>query len=333
MALGWNGRCSPEWTWKRSTPTGYEATASDGLLFERGDALALVAGALDGLDAGHGSVVALEGPYGSGKSAVLEAAALLARERGYELLSAQGRELERELELGVALQLFESRVAAARGAERERLIQGPARAALPLFDTGPSAGETEAAGSLVHGLYRLAANLAADGPLVLAIDDVDMADAATLQFLLYLVGRLEPLPVVLVLGLGSAVVGVAADLLEEVLAHPATRRYRVSPLSERGTAAWLRASFFPDADDAFCAAVHESAGGVPWLVGELSRELASAGRFACRGRDRAGSQRRPPSRWPPPSCGAHARSTPAPPRCSRRRPCSAREPSSAMRRC
>jgi DNA-binding CsgD family transcriptional regulator len=259
------------------TPTAHEATASDGLLYERGDALALVSGALDGLDAGHGSVVALEGPYGSGKSALVEAAARLARERGHELLSAQGRELERDLELGVALQLFESRVAAARGPERERLIQGPARAALPLFDTGPSAGETEAAGSLVHGLYRLAANLAGEGPLVLAIDDVDMADAATLQFLLYLVGRLEPLPVVVVLGLGSAVVGVAADLLDEVLAHPATRRYRVSPLSADGTAAWLRASFFPDADDAFCAAVHESTGGVPWLVGELSRELASAG--------------------------------------------------------
>jgi DNA-binding CsgD family transcriptional regulator len=259
------------------TPTEYEATASHGLLLERADALALVAGALDGLDAGHGSVVALDGPFGSGKSAVMEAAARLARDRGFELLSARGRELERDLELGVALQLFESRVAGARGAERERLLKGPAHAALPLFDAGPAAGESQAAGSLVHGLYRLAANLAADRPLVLAIDDVDMSDAATLRFLLYLVGRLEPLPVVVVLGLGSAVVAVAADLLEEVLAHPATRRYRVAPLSPGGTTSWLRDSFFPDASDGFCAAVHESTGGVPWLVGELSRELASAG--------------------------------------------------------
>ncbi|MBN1529084.1 MAG: AAA family ATPase [Thermoleophilaceae bacterium] len=257
--------------------TGHEATASDGLLFERGDALALIAGALDGLEAGHGSVVALDGPFGSGKTAVLEAGAALARERGYELLSAHGREHEQELELGVALQLFESRLGRARGPERERLLEGPARAALPLFDAGPSADETEAAGSLVHGLYRLVANLAGERPLVLAIDDVDLADAATFRFLLYLANRIEPLPVAIVLGLGSAPRAEAADLLDEVLAHRATRRYRVEPLRRSGTAAWLRASFFPDADDAFCSAVRESTGGMPWLVREVARELATAG--------------------------------------------------------
>ena len=62
----------------------------------------------------------------------------------------------------MALQLFETRLAAASAAERELLMAGPAAASLPLFDAGPSAGDTEAAGALVHGLYRLAANLAAD---------------------------------------------------------------------------------------------------------------------------------------------------------------------------
>ena len=129
----------------------------------------------------------------------------------------------------------------------------------------------------MHGLYRLAANLAGDAPLVLVIDDLDMADAATLRFILYLVGRLDAVPVALLVACGSAVPGHGRDILDEVLAHPATRRCAVEPLGPEGTAGWLRASFFPDADAAFCAALHDASGGSPWLIGELCRELAAAG--------------------------------------------------------
>ena len=255
----------------------YEGAASDGGLFERDAVLALLTSSLDGLETGRGGVVAVEGVHGNGKSAVLETVAERARERGLQVLTAHGRELERDLELGVALQLFEARLGRAEGGERERLLEGPARAALPLFEAGPSARETEAAGSLVHGLYRLSANIAAARPLVLAIDDADMGDAATLRFLLYLAGRIEPLPIVLMLAFGSAVTSASADTLEAVVSHSATRHCTLGPLSAAGTAAWLRASFFPDAHDRFCDAVHESSAGSPWLVGELCRELASAG--------------------------------------------------------
>ena len=86
------------------------------MLFERDAALAVLTSSLDGLETGRGGVVALEGPYGSGKTAVLDTVAELARERGLQVLTARGRELERELELGVALQLFEARLAAADAA-------------------------------------------------------------------------------------------------------------------------------------------------------------------------------------------------------------------------
>ncbi len=255
----------------------YERAASDGGLFERDGALAVLTSSLDALETGHGGVVVVEGAYGSGKTALLDSAAALARERGLQVLTARGRELERELELGVALQLFEARIGDAAGPERELLLEGPARAALPLFEAGPSARDTEAAGALVHGLYRLSANVAAVRPLVLAVDDADMADAATLGFLLYLAGRVEPLPIVLMLAFGSAVANAAADTLEAVVSHPGARRCTVQPLTAAGTAAWLRASFFPDAHDRFCHAVHDASAGSPWLIGELCRELSAAG--------------------------------------------------------
>ena len=181
---------------RAKTETPHEAPAADGVLFEREPALALASAALDGLTAGRGAVVAVEGAHGPGKSAVLDVVAREARERGLQILVASGRELEHELELGVALQLFESRVLSAAPKERERLFSGPAATALPLFETGPwAATDSGDAAALVHGVYRLAANMAAAGPLVLAIDDADAADATTLRFLLYLVGRISGLPV------------------------------------------------------------------------------------------------------------------------------------------
>ena len=96
----------------------YEGAASDGVLFERDAALAVLTSSLDGLETGRGGVVALEAVYGDGKTAVLDTVAELARERGLQVLTARGREFERDLELGVALQLFEARLGAADAAER-----------------------------------------------------------------------------------------------------------------------------------------------------------------------------------------------------------------------
>jgi DNA-binding CsgD family transcriptional regulator len=251
--------------------------AADGLLVEREGPLALLDSALAGLEAGRGSAVALDGPYGSGKSALLEAAAARARERGLQVLTGGGRRLERELELGVALQLFENRVDGADPEELERLLAGPAQSSLRLFQGGPAGAAAEPPGALVHGLYRLCANLAAELPLVLVVDDVDMADLETLRFLLYLVGRVESVPVVLLVARGSALGREGLDFLDELQAHPATRGQALGPLGPAATAAAVRAALFPDAGDGFCAAVHAATGGSPWLVGELCRDLASRG--------------------------------------------------------
>jgi DNA-binding CsgD family transcriptional regulator len=201
----------------------------------------------------------------------------LARSRRHGLLLACGRERERRLELGVVRQLLEPRLLAAGDAERERLLAGPAGMAAPLLD-GRGGGAGAELPGMVHGLYRLLANLAAhDGPLVLAIDDADLADAGTLEVLAYLVPRLAGIPVVLVAATGSAVAAVAEKPFEPLSALEASRRCRLVPLGPSGTAAWVRASFFPDAEDGFCAAVQEATGGVPRLVAELCRELAAAG--------------------------------------------------------
>ena len=46
---------------------------------------------------------------------------------------------------------------------------------------------------MLHGLYWLTANLAAERPLVIAIDDAHWADSASIAFLNYLARRVEGL--------------------------------------------------------------------------------------------------------------------------------------------
>ena len=173
-------------------------------LIEREGQLQVAESLLTQARAGNGSLLMIEGASGLGKSTLLRAVCDLAAGERAEVLSATGRELERQFTFGVVLQLFEARVALADEDERAALLSGTAEQALPLFDHGPRATLSESSFGLLHGLYWLCANLAAGDSLVLAVDDADLADTASLRFLLYLAERLEQLPVMLALTLGTA---------------------------------------------------------------------------------------------------------------------------------
>ena len=227
----------------------------------------------------------------------------------YEVLTARGREFERELELGVALQLFEARVGEATGAERERMLRArPAPRSRsstrgrPRRDRG--SGVTGARPVPAHGEHRRR-RAARPGHRRRGHGRCRHATASSSIW-----------------RAGSSRCRScwcwpsarpwrtwAPTRWRRWCPTPATRHLTLEQLSAAGTAAWLRASFFPDAHDRFCEAVHEASAGSPWLVGELCRELAAAGvtpdeaavaRFA----------RPPPSRSPPRSCAAPAPSTP-----------------------
>jgi DNA-binding CsgD family transcriptional regulator len=95
-------------------------------LIERDAELAAIDAALEAAERGTGGVLALEGPAGAGKTALLRAALARAEARGMSVLSGRAGEFEQGFPFGVARQLFERRVAEAEGAERERLLGGPA---------------------------------------------------------------------------------------------------------------------------------------------------------------------------------------------------------------
>src|SRR5262245_30297820 len=252
-------------------------SAHVGALIEREAPLALIARALGEAREGRGSVVAIDGAHGLGKSSLLAVTRELAADEGMEVLSAQGREPEQDFTFGVLLQLFESRVARAGEEERGRLLSGAARMAIPLFAPGPRQVQDDHSFSILHGLYWLCVNLAEEQPLVLAVDDVDLADAVSMRFLLYLTERIDELPIAIVLGYGAALRCADPDVLWQMTRHPATTGCRLHPLSLQGSARLVRGTVFPQAEADFYRAAHDSTGGNPLLLHDVLQALAAAG--------------------------------------------------------
>jgi DNA-binding CsgD family transcriptional regulator len=251
-----------------------------GELLERDLEVKIIDDALDAAGSGAGRLVLVEARAGLGKSTLLDDARRRAGQRGFEVLAARGRDLEREFPFGVARQLFEARLRAARAAERRRLLQGSAGLAAELLGLeppprAPRAGE----GSpypLLHGLHWLAANLAERTPLALVVDDAHWADELSLRFVVYLAARVEDLPIAVIAARRPGAGGADEPLLAQLAAEPQARVLRPAPLSEPATHR-LVGERSPGADDAFAAACHRATGGNPFLLGELLTALAQEG--------------------------------------------------------
>lgn len=253
-------------------------------LFEREAELGRIDALLAGARAGNGGVLVVTGPAGIGKSSLLGEARERARLAGMRVLSGRGGELEGDFSFGVARQLFERLLAAAAGAEREALLTGAARRALTAMEdvagpppTAATAGDPPFA--VVHGLYWLAVNASAAGPVLVAIDDLHWADQASLRFVLYLADRLAGLPVALALTwrTGEIAATGAADCLARLEQIAANGVVSPGALSQAAVRALLSGAFGITPAEEFVAACHAVSGGNPFLVRELIEELRADG--------------------------------------------------------
>lgn len=246
-------------------------------LLERESELAHVSDALDRGDGG--AVIAIEGAPGIGKSGLLAATRRLAADAGFRVLAARGRELEREFSHGVVRHLLEPVVGRASVEVREKLLAGAAGHAGALFEPARTAGSEDAEDpfALLHGLFWLTANIAAEGPLLLAVDDLHWCDQPSLRFIDYLGQRLEGLPIVLAATLRPNEPGADPLLLESFASGPLATRLQPKPLTEAASAELVRAALARDADAAFCRACHAASGGNPLLLRELARALCAEG--------------------------------------------------------
>ena len=225
---------------------------------------------LGGARAGAGSVVLFEGPSGIGKSALLSAIRPLAAQTGMQVLMGSGRRREGEFRFGVMVQLLEY-VLAQVGQQPP-----PAPDSLAARFFAPRNGDEPAGLSFdeVHGLYALCRDLARTAPLVLLVDDADLADETSLRCLLYLTERIDRLPVAVLLAAGSVAASRAPESLLDIARHQHTTRCTLEPLSPRGTKRALAKRWPDSAADEAAAEIHQASGGSPFLVNALATYLA-----------------------------------------------------------
>jgi DNA-binding CsgD family transcriptional regulator len=205
--------------------------------------LTAVREALEQAAAGAPSVVCVEGRVGMGKSSVLAEAVRMARELGFEVFHAQCSVSESGFRFGVVAQLFVS--------EADEILDGAADQAA------------------MHRLHRLVREVSLGSPVLLAVDDLEQADAPSLNFLSYLRRRLGELPVAVVVTRGLA--ADASPLLREVVGD--ALRVRLAGLDQLACGRFLRTIFASGVTDEVVADWRVATCGNPYLLGLRPRDL------------------------------------------------------------
>ena len=226
-----------------------------------------------------GVLMAIEGPPGIGKTALMAEAKSRGNEAGMRVLSARGSELERSFSFGVVRQLFEPLLASLPEDERADALAGAAALAEPLFN--PELFNAETGGRLVAGDAArplLAVGEPRCAPTASARDRRPPLVRSSVAALARLpLPRMEGLALSVLVGLRPAEAGEDPGLLDQIVADPLATVIRPAPLSPEATVRFLRDALSPSADDAFCAACHEETGGNPLLLRELVHAISVEG--------------------------------------------------------
>ncbi len=248
------------------------ATGGSGIL-ERGSELQAIRDALERAATGEGRLVVVEGEAGIGKSTILQAALHYAAAAGLRALHTTGSELEQHYSYGVAISLFEPLLRATTPSQDE-LFTGVAANTRPLFDAELDARSGAADPfATILGLYWLALNAAERGSIVLAVDDAQWADAASLRYFDYLARRASELPIVLVLAFRSGVVAADEAAATQLRNSGSALRLRLAPLSEAAVGELLAASGEDPTDVGLRRDCWTASGGNPFFATELVRDV------------------------------------------------------------
>src|SRR3954462_1254142 len=255
-------------------------TTAPVLLLEREAELAALEAMLGAAQVGDGRLVVVEGSAGIGKTRLLGEARALAAAAEVEVLTARGGELEGQFAFGIVRQLFEAALAGADPELRADLLSGAAGLSASLFSSAPtnSSGDgAESSFAMLHGLYWLAANLAARKPTLLVVDDLHRADEPSLRWLTHLARRVEGLPLLLLAGTRPPEQANSPTLVTELFSDPAAVAIRPGNLGPQSAALLARERLGAEPHPVFAAALQTGSGGNPLFLVALLDALRQEG--------------------------------------------------------
>ena len=246
------------------------------MLLERDSELAVISELIANARDSEPVVVLVQGPAGIGKTVLLERARREGVASGLQVLWARGGELEVEFPFGIVSQLFEPLIRGLSAGERSEVLAGAAALAGPVVagTPAPSGAGEDRFSAVSHGLYWLTSNLADRGPLLLAVDDVQWADASSLRFLVFLIRRLTGLPVSMIMCLRAGETPADRVLLDQMVGEPIVRTVRPAGLSRAGVTQMVATGLGIEPDPIFADACLTATGGTPFLLQELVSSLA-----------------------------------------------------------
>lgn len=208
---------------------------------------------------GRGSLVAIEGPAGIGKTRLVAHVRQQASNSGWRVLDTRCTPMSNTIGYCVLRDWFGTM--ALRAGVGVHPFDGPGRALRELAD-----GHDRTIGDLTYAVRWVLEDLTADQPALLIVDDLQWADAASVESLDLLANALQQLPCLVVFTVRSGEPVAASESLNRLLGASAV--LTPAPLSRDAVAEQVRA-IRPRAGDAEIDEVHRTTGGIPFFVNEL----------------------------------------------------------------
>lgn len=225
-------------------------------LVGRADEIAHLHGLLRSAAAGAGGLAVITGEPGVGKTRLVEAAATAAAAAGMQVRIGRGVDREVERALGVALD--------ALGLRLDQLV-GVSAATRFVLEAGTTAAS---AFLLADRLLEVVEGLCTTGPVLLAVEDLQWSDTATLAWLRAIAERAAALPLAVLVTTRPVADGTEVGRTLDALGAPVVT---VAPLADDEVSALVTGVLGHPPDPALRAALDEVRGNPLLVLAVLER--------------------------------------------------------------
>ena len=211
------------------------------------------------------SALLLDGVAGIGKTTLWNIGVSLAREAGHQVLSFRAAESEARLSYAALGDLLEVELPELPGPQKRALD-----AALLRAEVEGAPPDQRAVSVATLAVLRA---LASSGPVVIAIDDTQWLDAASVRVLSFAARRLRYEPILILVAMRTDLGGDPLGL--SGMTGSGVRRLKVGPLREETMIRLLRDRIGDDLAHPVLLKLHSVAHGNPFFALEIARALSN----------------------------------------------------------